>query len=217
MRPTNENSYIIRRFPVVNGCVSFDGVLYEHKKFARLYEHELELRHLQNDHIPHDEWDKDFPWEPKIASVCRIENLCGQEKEFAKCQLVSVQGHVRITTERTLQNGKPKSKGSLLRRSKQNWCDEYKRSQGCICSICNVTYDEEPLKFLHFDHIDIHTKIASISTMIVDKKYTLDMLIEESKKCRLVCATCHSLITSDQAKSGAFNLKRIISNSKKME
>lgn len=51
------------------------------------------------------------------------------------------------------------------------------------CSHCGVT------KNLEFDHRDHDTKVFNISTMLAGR---LDQLIEELKKCQLLCRKCHA-------------------------
>lgn len=208
LQPLQETPYLIRRYPVIDGCVCDNGEIIDHKIFARLHTTELELRHLQNDHIPIDEWIGDIPWEPKKMAVCELTNLHDQKREFAKCQLVSGLGHVKITTKRYRKNGESKERLSIDQKQRREWINNYKLSCNCTCATCGISYMGEPLGVLHFDHIDIHTKIANISEMIRGN-YTLEMIILEIQKCRLVCIHCHEIITKEQRKSGILQKKTI--------
>lgn len=48
---------------------------------------------------------------------------------------------------------------------------------------------EVDIKLLHFDHIDPNTKCFDISKRLAE--YSIERLISETKKCRLLCRTCH--------------------------
>ncbi len=85
---------------------------------------------------------------------------------------------------------------------RQQIVNSYKVSNGC--EICG--YNKDP-HALCFDHIDPTLKhemtknggakrsSAGGMFMLYGKKYPDEILIEEIKKCRILCANCHMEIT----------------------
>jgi hypothetical protein len=76
--------------------------------------------------------------------------------------------------------------------------DIYKISVGC--SICGYNKHPSALCFDHLPHYQKHDSCRSGSKaggmyILYNKKYPLSILIEEIKKCRVVCANCHMEIT----------------------
>jgi hypothetical protein len=59
------------------------------------------------------------------------------------------------------------------------------------CSICG----ESRIPCLQFDHIDPSTKSFNVSTPYGKTK---DEVLEEIKKCRVLCANCHAMVTAEQ-------------------
>ena len=68
----------------------------------------------------------------------------------------------------------------------------YKTRYGCV--LCG--YKKHP-DAIHFDHIDPNIKSREISTMA---SYGIKAIKKEIKKCRLLCANCHAVHTSEQRK-----------------
>lgn len=60
------------------------------------------------------------------------------------------------------------------------------------CMDCSVHY---PHYVMDFDHRDKTTKISSINDMINVHSYSKEKILEEIKKCDLVCANCHRIRT----------------------
>jgi hypothetical protein len=54
------------------------------------------------------------------------------------------------------------------------------------CADCGVKY---PYYVMDFDHIPGFKKVGNISDLV--KKGATKLLVEEIKKCELVCANCH--------------------------
>ena len=66
----------------------------------------------------------------------------------------------------------------------------YKRLLGCIlCGWNKCTWG------LHFDHINPHDKTRDVSKMMGSSRAELK---KEIRKCRLICANCHSIHTEQQ-------------------
>lgn len=55
------------------------------------------------------------------------------------------------------------------------------------CTDCKKLY---AAWIMEFDHLDPHTKFMNISTMVL-KLYSFCRILEEIKKCELVCSNCH--------------------------
>jgi hypothetical protein len=217
LKPFGDNPYLIRRFKVTDGLVTYNGVTYDHMDFVKLNKDELELSHLECDHIPEGEWKTLFPdkqWEPKVRAVGGLRSIETQQCEFDKCQVVSKLGHVRVTRDR--YSGE-RSHASAFAKSKQAWTDNYKRSRNCVCVLCKVSYINEPLNFMHLDHLDVNAKDKDMSEMIRDLNVTLEMMIAEASECRLVCANCHKFVTDAQHKDGSLELKRLATLKRKQE
>lgn len=70
---------------------------------------------------------------------------------------------------------------------RRHWISIYKIKKGC--SVCG--YNEDPVA-MHFDHKDPKTKKKSIAHML---EYAIKTLIEEIRKCDVLCANCHCIKT----------------------
>ena len=83
----------------------------------------------------------------------------------------------------------------------RTWEKEHKRKiysflmehakEGCV--VCG----EKDFRCLQFNHIDREQKTDSVSGMISAKR-SFELIIEEVKKCEVVCANCHCKITAKQ-------------------
>jgi len=76
-----------------------------------------------------------------------------------------------------------------IRDRRAYWIDKYKMGKGC--EICGYNKHSAAL---HFDHLDRETKIGYIKMMIT---HSLKRLVNEMRKCRILCANCHAEHTSD--------------------
>ena len=66
---------------------------------------------------------------------------------------------------------------------------DYKVEKGC--EICG--YNEHPAA-LQFDHIDRNSKHAAVATLLSQRR-PAEVVWEEIKKCRVLCANCHMVHT----------------------
>jgi 5-methylcytosine-specific restriction endonuclease McrA len=71
------------------------------------------------------------------------------------------------------------------------WLNKYKMQKGCI----RCGYNASPYA-LDFDHIEPSSKILSPSRMFL---YTLKKLMDEIRKCQLLCRNCHGIRTAHDA------------------
>lgn len=58
------------------------------------------------------------------------------------------------------------------------------------CTDCGHSY---PYWIMHFDHIDPNTKVDDITRLL--KTASIGVVLDEIKKCELVCANCHATRT----------------------
>lgn len=58
------------------------------------------------------------------------------------------------------------------------------------CADCRQIY---PYYVMQFDHREGETKVAVISKMVANA--SLQMILDEVKKCDVVCGNCHSIRT----------------------
>jgi len=77
-----------------------------------------------------------------------------------------------------------------VRDARGRWLDIYKVTKGC--EYCG--YKDHP-KALQFDHLDRSSKHKNIAHM---KDGNLKKLIEEVRKCRILCANCHFIHSHNQ-------------------
>lgn len=64
------------------------------------------------------------------------------------------------------------------------------------CEICTIEVTNDNAFCFDFDHL--RDKICSISNYVRMNSDTSDKMLEESKKCRLLCCKCHRIHTSSQ-------------------
>lgn len=72
------------------------------------------------------------------------------------------------------------------------WMAELKR--GVPCADCGETF---PAPVMHWDHLPGHAKAGDISVLVAERSRTL--VLEELRKCELVCANCHAIRTARRA------------------
>ena len=66
------------------------------------------------------------------------------------------------------------------------------------CADCGETF---PTYVMHWDHLPGFEKIESISVLV--GRFPRNLVLEELKKCELVCANCHVLRTISRAARSA--------------
>jgi hypothetical protein len=179
-------------------------VNYENKEmlsieFLKNYKKLIELRVLQLDHLAEKELrergllqDGEI-FEGKIDNVSRMSSKKAMLKEAKKCQLVCAKCHLRYTIGRRKENTKTPSANQI---TKKAYMDKLRIESGG-CEFCGF-FEEGFLEYLEFDHLDNVEKIEDIARMITDPNYTLEMLIDEFGKCRILCRHCHIIRTYEQ-------------------
>ena len=66
---------------------------------------------------------------------------------------------------------------------------------GVPCVDCGQTF---PVYVMHWDHLPEFQKVADVSVMVSSR--TREAVLEELKKCELVCANCHVMRTVNRAR-----------------
>ena len=85
------------------------------------------------------------------------------------------------------------NKKRWMRRRKarrKHWLNKYKLAKSC--ELCG--YNKSPYA-LHFDHLNSSTKVKAVSRMIMG---SLKTLMLELRKCRVLCANCHFVISAEE-------------------
>jgi len=63
------------------------------------------------------------------------------------------------------------------------------------CTDCDETF---PPYVMHWDHLPGYQKVSEISSMVGSRRR--DAILDELKKCELVCANCHVMRTVVRAR-----------------
>lgn len=161
---------------------------------------ELDILHL--DHLSESEQRErgllgpNDMYIPKKNIVSRLSSENAMRLESLKCQLLCLKCHVEETIRREI--GTSFDSKSHLAREKIKYIHNIKLNG---CSMCGYTNPELP-RFFHLDHLNPDNKILNISRMTKDSSYTFEQVVEESKKCRILCGHCHIIHTRNQRKEG---------------
>ena len=97
------------------------------------------------------------------------------------------------------QKEKTKDRSSRSRTNRKRIIWEYKEKSGCV--DCGEMY---PSWMLDFDHKPGFEKIGSPTDLV--HKYSLEVAMEEIKKCDVVCPNCHRIRTHSRNQFGYKNL-----------
>lgn len=185
--------------------LKFKNETYKVSEFLLHNKDLLELLILEFDHLSEKEQRErgllkaDEIYEAKKGDLGSL-NKKDRTKEVKKTQLICCKCHVIETIKREIENrnGEPQKNKTPSEREKTEYINEIKKS-GCSC--CGF-YDETLLRFLEFDHLNPLEKVAEICAMKMSLAYSLQDLIEEIKKCRILCRHCHKIHTAKQNKDG---------------
>jgi hypothetical protein len=180
--------------------VDYKNEIYLAKEFLIKFKDVLELRTIDLDHLNEREQRErgiispDDPYIKKRGKVSDMLDEVSARQEAKITQNLCCKCHVIVTILREKGEGNY----THLYLEKMNYVNSL-RSEGC--EICKF-FDATILRYFEFDHIDPKEKIAIISDMIRKKEYSIEQLIEECKKCRVLCRACHRIHTSQQKKDG---------------
>ena len=176
--------------------VNYKGTVYQTLDFMKKFEHLLEYRVLELDHLNEKEQrergiiSENEEFIKKRERVSHMENEKDMRQEARITQNLCCRCHVIITIAR--------EKGTIPTNLRvleiQQYIQKLKGESGCEC--CGFK-DKSLTRYLEFDHLDPCLKIASITDMIT-LGYSLQQIIEEIKKCRILCKSCHKIHTDEQ-------------------
>lgn len=126
----------------------------------------------------------------KISSLVKLGySLSTILSEISKCQVLCANCH-RIKTATTHRfyrvSSQYLSKNQAIALKQETLLSFLKNSCCSKCKNANIVV-------LEYHHVHPTTKIASISEMTRQSKYTIDDIKEEISKCILLCANCHLL------------------------
>lgn len=186
--------------------MTFSGIEYLVSFVLENCSHLLEISIIELDHLSKEEQlerglIKSFDeYIPKKKGVNQLHSEDAIRLEARKCQNLCMKCHVTTTINR--EGGwKTHINGTILEQQKAKYIIDLK-SKGCIS--CGFK-DEKLHRFLEMDHLE--DKIDSISAMVRNENISFEALIEETKKCRVLCRHCHKIHTMKQKEKGILSLK----------
>jgi hypothetical protein len=199
-----DDGYICPRFSTYEDnrirYLNFDGERYNVKDFLNVFKDYLELRIIQLDHLTEEEQrdrgilQPDEKYIPKVRNVSRMSSKHAIKLESMKCQNLCAKCHLEETIDREI--GITYNSRSHLEREKLEYVNQHKINN-LGCAICKI-WNSNLTRFFDLDHIDPSNKRESVSRMIKDSQFTLRDVIDECKKCRVLCRHCHIIHTSKQ-------------------
>lgn len=180
--------------------LDYNGTTYLALDFMRHYSQSLEFRVIHLDHLPETEQRSrgllgiNDPFICKVKDVSQLHSYHCMKVESLKTQNLCVLCHLEETVAREQGLMNKTSKATNI---KCSYINDLK-SQGC--SSCGY---KNPLLFRFFDmdHLDPRTKIKSLCTMAHYPEYSLEDVITECGKCRVLCKHCHSIYSSIQRRT----------------
>jgi len=131
----------------------------------------------------------------KICSRCKIEKsfsefhkrksrksgLCSFCKE---CSKLRIKNYIKNNRETHLKNARKNSTKNY-----QKIVSIIEKIKDVPCKDCGIKYIKA---VMHFDHLPQYEKKFSLN---LAKEHSLNDILEEIKKCEIVCANCHRLRT----------------------
>jgi hypothetical protein len=129
---------------------------------------------LEFDHL----YDKKISISKMIHECFSYENVI---KEIQKTELVCILCH----RDRTFKRLKNKARKPTIQRN----IDFINKIKNNPCEICNKIFSPHQMDFDH-----LRDKLNNVSTL-VHTGFSISIIAEEMKKCRLLCAICHRIET----------------------
>lgn len=157
---------------------------------------ELEFSVLEFDHLPEEEQRARgllLPTDryiPKTQNVANCYSESSIRLEAQKCQLVCTKCHILETMQR-------EKRGRIKNRGGKDKIDYVKSFKLAGCSSCGYS-NGNLLRFFDLDHLDPANKTADVSRMARKSDYTLEEVVKECAKCRVLCKFCHAVRSSLQ-------------------
>jgi hypothetical protein len=66
------------------------------------------------------------------------------------------------------------------------------------CELCKIQVTEDTLCCFDYDHLDLNCKSINVGLYALKSYDTSQKILEEIKKCRLLCCNCHRIHTTSQ-------------------
>jgi len=198
----DEGSIIIKQFPTYlkednnNRYFKINDKEYSVLKDFDSFKNNLATSIVEFDHLTEEEQREkgilkpEDEYIPKAKVVSDLTSFSAKKLESMKCQHLCSKCHLEETIRRQVVNTEisPFKKLSL---DKKAYINNLK-IEGCSsCGYINV----DLLRFFEFDHINSDEKIMPVSQMVYRFDYSLENIIEECKKCRILCRFCHNIKT----------------------
>jgi hypothetical protein len=171
------------------------------------FRHLLELSIIEMDHLTMEEQlerkliKSSDEYCPKKNMVSALKSEDAMRLEARKCQHLCMKCHLIITIEREIGLYPGLTKGRISEQEKAAYVYKIKAT-GCVS--CGLK-DETLPRFFDMDHLG--NKVDGISEMIKNPDVTLEDVIDETKKCRVLCKHCHRIHTMKQKVTGILSLK----------
>jgi hypothetical protein len=204
--PEEENSLIPRELSTFVKedvrYVTYENREYVASEFLKEYEKLLELRIIEFDHLSEEVQRKrgilkeNEKYKKKKKTVRNMLSIQGKLNESKKCQHLCARCHLEETV---LREGEILLKIGIWKEK----ADYIKNIKKCGCSHCGYS-NINILRFFEMDHLDPKNKLASICEMVRKYNYSLQDVIKECEKCRILCRHCHLIHSFNQRKQGLF-------------
>ena len=147
---------------------------------------------LENDHISNDK-SKDSNGN-SIRTISNNSTVSDVINEIKKCEPVCIWCHRKRTHAKfSLEPKRSYSNLSVDKYKQQRrGVSNQKKLEVGSCVSCNIKVNVGEEYLFDWDHIDPETKQDCVSNLIKDLKPNTE-IIEEIKKCQLLCCKCHRL------------------------
>lgn len=137
----------------------------------------------------------------KFAEKYTIKDRPTTEKEGKPCAGILCKGQLQYHSN--FYNAKKKSYCKICQSYKAR-CNRIKNYEFVTelklelkeCELCKIQVTKETVHCFDFDHLD--NKYRSIADYVRLNHDVTDRILEESKKCRLLCCKCHRIHTASQ-------------------
>lgn len=179
-----------------------DGEEFSVKNIIDVRYEKLELSIIEFDHLTEEEQRErkmllpDQKYVPKVDMVSKIRGKHAMKVESGKCQHLCAKCHINETIRREGIHKTVRTNGVTF--EKINYVRLIKKDGCSSCGDVGGHY-----RFYDLDHLDPKSKRTEISRMVITS-YSLEDVIEECKKCRVLCKHCHIIRTIRQIKLGLF-------------
>lgn len=180
--------------------INYNNELTSVESFLNIYPDLLELRIIEFDHLPKDEFNKLYPdkkFIPKTREVSNVYSEIKMELEAKKCHHLCLECHIKETIRRAEESIITSPNKNKFVDEKIKIANQHKEERGC--SLCGYN---SLLKFLEFDHLEPASKIGGISEMVHRYDYSPEDVKKEMLKCRVLCKYCHVFHTQTQISDG---------------